>query len=222
MKSALEFFYLFYLRLFVALFNAKEERKVRNTLYSNPYFKNADTLLKKIYHRLNPYTICKQFLLQRGDSEVHTYGETPLTELASFLQKCSIGKEDHFIDLGCGRGRVALFVNSYFPCSVTAIDCVPRFINLAKSIESRTNFICQNMLDSDLSSATHIYFYALYLSDEEFHQMIKRFSLLKEGTKIITASFALEEYSDNFTTLFSQKAQFPWGKTELFLNSRLA
>jgi len=225
MRDFLEFFHLLYLRLFVFFFNTKEEIKVRRTLYKHPLFRAADAALQKSYKNLNPYTLCKQFLLQKGEKEIHTYGETPLTELASFLEKCNLVKEDHFVDLGCGRGRVAFFVDSYFPCSVTGVDCVPRFISLAistgKSLTTSPSFLCEDILSFDLTSASYIYFYALCLNDKDFDQMIERFKKLKKGTKIITVSFSLSEYSPHFKTLYSQKARFAWGKTEFFLNTLL-
>ena len=222
MKSLAEFIFLFYLRIKVALFRAREEKKVKRILHPLSSFASIDILLKKAYHRLNAYTICKEYLQEKGFSNIHAYGETPLTELFSFLKLCKVSANDHFIDLGCGRGRVAFFVHSHFNCPVTGIDCVPRFITLANQLASTLSnspsFVCKDMQTTDLSCATIIYFYALCLEEFDFSNMVRKFTTLKKGTKIITVSEDLQTYSPLFKTLASQTASFPWGKGEFFLN----
>jgi SAM-dependent methyltransferase len=225
MKCVLEFFHLFYLRIFVAIFHVKEESQVKKILHKNAYFKKVDTILKKTYKGLNPYTIAKQFAEEKNLKEIHTYGETPLTSLYSILKKCSLSKTDHFFDLGCGRGRVSFFTHAYFGCSTTGVDFTPRFIHLAKQISALLpappSFLCQDMLKIDLSTASYIYFYALFLDDIDFNRMIEKFASLQRGTRIITVSFSLEEYSPKFKVLFSEEALFAWGKTEIFLNESI-
>ncbi|MBS0626691.1 MAG: hypothetical protein JSS09_00590, partial [Verrucomicrobia bacterium] len=66
-----------YLKLF--WFNLKEEKKVRKDFYKNPLFKEADISLKQLYSGENPYKICKNFMQKLQKTQIHVYGETPLT-----------------------------------------------------------------------------------------------------------------------------------------------
>lgn len=159
-------------------------------------------------------------------NQVHVYGETPLTELYTLLIQMNLQKEDCFIDLGCGRGGNVFLVSTLFACKSIGIDVVPLFCKEAKKIAALLpqppQFVCEDMSTSDLSEGTVLYFYALCLEDDLFLSMIKKLESLKGGTKIITVSFPLSDYSKAFSVLFSKKARYPWGKTDLFVNVIIA
>lgn len=159
---------------------------------------------------------------EKGNTDVHVYGETPLTELHAFLQLCNIKKNDCFIDLGSGKGRSVLFVSSFFGCKAIGVEWVPSFCKEAQKIADTLKlpayFHCEDMLTSDFQEGTFIYFYALCLEEPLLISMIEKLSLFPKKTNIITVSFPLSDYSANFTTVFSKKVSYPWGKTELFLN----
>ncbi|MBS0626817.1 MAG: class I SAM-dependent methyltransferase, partial [Verrucomicrobia bacterium] len=128
----------------------------------------------------------------------------------------------YFIDVGCGRGRNVFFVSTFFGCKATGIDIVPLFCEKARKVASLIpnppQFVCEDMENFDLSKASLLYFYALCLDDDLLLKMIDNLSKLKPGTKVITVSFPLSDYSKAFSTLFSKEAFYPWGKTELFIN----
>ena len=203
-----------------------EELKVRRFFYKNTRFKQADLFLKQSYQEQNPYLICKNFMQSRGLKQVHVYGETPLTELYSILIQMNLKKEDCFIDLGCGRGRNVFFVSTVFNCECMGIDIVPLFCKEAKKIAASLShppqFVCEDMSQADLSEGTVLYFYALCLEENFLLSMIAKLETLQAGTKIITVSFPLSDYSKAFSLLFSKKASYPWGKTGLFVNVIIA
>lgn len=205
-------------------FNLKEEKKVRQLFYKNPLFKKVDTALKQAYRKLNPYTVCRQFMQSQKRRDVHVYGETPLSAIYQALKDCKVGPHDHFVDLGCGRGRTCLFVSSYFGCKVSGVEIVPVFCSKAEAIgkllPSPPHFFKQDMLTFNLDEATFIYFYGLCLTEEEFAEQITRLESTKKEAKVITVSFPLSDYSAFFSTLLSYQTHFPWGKTTVFVNSR--
>lgn len=218
MKSLGEALLLPFIRLKLFWFNTFEELKVQKLFYKNAFFKKADLSLKQAYYKENPYRICKSFMQKEQKAEIHVYGETPLTELYNILTKLKLKKEDCFIDLGCGRGRNVFFVSSFFNCKVIGIDIVPIFCERAQKIAFSPRFLCEDMTTSDLTEGTVLYFYATCLEEDLLLSMITKFTKLRAGTKIITVSFPLSDYSKAFSTLFSKTASYPWGKTELFVN----
>lgn len=47
---------------------------------------------------------------------------TPYMALHHFSKSYEFSKEDHLVDFGCGKGRVAIFISSMFKIPVTAIE----------------------------------------------------------------------------------------------------
>lgn len=222
MKSLGEALLLPFIHLKLLWFTLIEESKVRKLFYKNTRFKQVDLSLKRAYLGQNAYSICKHFMESCQKKQVHVYGETPLTELYAVLAKIGLKKEECFIDLGCGRGRNVFFVSTFFNCKAIGVDIVPYFFQEAQKITSSLSnppeFICEDMTTFDLEKGSLLYFYALCLEEDLLLSMITKLAALKAGTKIITVSFPLSDYSNKFCTLFSQSASYPWGKTELFVN----
>jgi hypothetical protein len=87
-------------------------------------------------------------------------------------------------------------------------------------LECKLCFSCADFLTADLSQATVIYLYGTCLKDTTIDALADRFSTLSKEVKIITVSFPLSDYSSSFVTRQSFIASFPWGKGEVYLNSR--
>ena len=223
MKSTGETFLLFFIYIKLLFFNTIEEWRIRRSFYKNPLFKKTDQALKKIYRFKNPYRISKKFMEEREERSVHTYGETPLSVFNAIFRLCDLKKEDRFLDLGAGRGRGVFFASTFFGCLAEGVDFVPDFYNKAVSItKTLTNpplFYLQDMLSFDLDHANVIYFYALCMEEPLFLSMISRLESVKKGTRVVTTSFPLSDYSEKFSLVSSQEVSYPWGKTTLYLNT---
>lgn len=192
----------------------KEERRVQNYYQAYPAFRDLDQALKKSYRFDNPYRTSRRYLEARGAPDVHLYGETPLTTLNQIGEQCHLQPTDHFLDLGCGRGRGALFIASRFGCLSTGVEQIPEFVAKARQLNApRVTFEQGDYFCADLSRATVIYLYGTCLSDKEIEHITKRFFSLKKGTKILTVSYSLGELilKNAFT------APFPWGETEVYV-----
>lgn len=218
-----EFFSLPFIYLRSLLFSRAEEKRIREYRKLYPSFREVDSELEDLYKGENPFLISKEFLLRSGKACLHSYGETPLSSWHDFLSKINLRPEDRFFDLGAGRGRVALFTAALFGCETTAIERIPIFCKRGNEAAERAflpcTFLCEDMLLSDVYSASYLYFYALWHEEESFLAMIEKLSTLPPSAKIITVSFPLSDFSDRFTTILSSPCRFPWGNTEFFLNA---
>ncbi len=214
-----------FLTLYIKLWLWAEDWKVKKQFYSQASFALTDRAFKKAYRGLNPYRICRQFLESKGVADPHAYGETPLTTLEHIVKSFGIHAGHRILELGSGRGRGSLFLNTYLGCQVTAVEWVPSF-NVIGNKLSRTlglngiTFTQQDMMDMSMDHFDYIYLFGTCLSDASIDSLIKKFIQLSQ-TKIITVSFSLEEYSNQFTVEKTIQGRFPWGKTEIYLNRRL-
>lgn len=188
-----------------------------------PFFKH-DCFLSALYLFKNPFRISKRFALSL-QKDPYTYGETPLKVFETIAVVCQIDASSTFFDLGCGRARGCFWMHDFTKCEVVGIDYVPLFIKLASLTAehfhlSSIQFRCANFFETPLDRATAIYFYAICLSEEEIKKMVDQFDYLKKGTKIVTVSFCLEEYSSNYRLLETRPAAFDWGQAELFFHEK--
>lgn len=216
-------FFLFFL---VKARQFKEELKVRRLFYKNEAFSLCDQALCRYYLVQNPYKICSSFLKQKGEKEVHLYGETPLTTLEKIAKECDLGGEDYVIELGSGIGRGVFFLSSCFGCFVHGIEWIPHFVNQANQVKEKYGcqkvlFSCEDMLKSDLTKASVIYLYGTCLKDEAILTLLSSFKKLKKGTKVITVSYPLSDYTDAFVLKKKFSAPYPWGEAEIFIQESL-
>ena len=99
----------------------------------------------------------------------------------------NLGKDDIFYHLGCGTGNSILIALEEFHVKrAIGIDSdVDKILQAQESINDLENseFICQNILESDLSDASVILF---WFSDTKIvESMLDKFMKLKNGCKII-------------------------------------
>ena len=215
-------FATFFIFFKVKWFLFKERKEVRRRF---PAFLPFELALDRVYRFHNPFHICRKYLKQKGEQCPDAYGETPLPVLAKIAEECNLSSEDTLFDLGCGRGRGALFLSHLTGCHVVGIDWIPFFIQKAQEISASTfprlltAFRCIEMQSADLSGATVIFLYGTCLSDEVINTLIGRFERLSPQIKIITVSYPLSDYSLRFKVLKQFSALFPWGEGEIYINS---
>lgn len=192
--------------------------------YKNTKFAKIDLTILFTYLFNNPYLISKQFLAERGCEDVYTYGETPLTSLEEIAKECQIERDDIVFEIGSGRGRSCFWLNSFIGCKVIGIEYIPEFVENANNIKERfkvdqVEFHKQNMIEADYRIATVIYLFGTCLEEETIRKLIHKFKQLKSGTKIITVSYPLSEYTSDsdFEIMKCFPAKFPWGTTDVYL-----
>lgn len=227
MQSIGEAFSLFSTYCRVALKKAREERYVRKRFYSNLQFKEIDTLLLSLYEKECPYRISKEFMLARKEKEIYVYGETPLSTFFTIGKKLGLSKGDFVLEMGCGRGRGAFFLASVFGCYVRSIDWIPTFIEKAQIVAKKipvqnVSFACRDMLQEEVKKATCIYLCGTCLEDSSIFSLLKLFSNLPIGAKVVTVSYSLLEYGGDVLFSLQEKfeAQYLWGKSDVFIHVR--
>ena len=173
----------------------------------------------------NPYQISKRYLKRAREKDIHTYGETPLMTFQKVAEQANICKDDIVLELGCGRGRGALFLNDFFKCQVVGVERIPHFVKIARHISDKqrvngVTFHCQNFIEADiLGKATCIYLYGTCMNDREITKLLETLKKCSKGTRIVTISYPLTDYDkdDRLSLEKSFSVSFPWGETEAYL-----
>jgi len=226
-KKMKEFFQLLGLNIIVAQRDAVEFLRVVWRYYSKMTFLRVDVSLMLKYLFCSPFRVSKRYLMSKGEKDIYTYGETPLTTMEKIAEECGIKDADVVFELGCGRGRICFWLNTFIGCQVVGIDRVPLFIANAREVKKRwhvtgVQFRHEDILNSDLDGATVLYLYGTSLSDQDITTLAKNFAQLPQGTRIITVSYALSEYvgEDDFEIMRLFPVRFPWGQTDVYLQVR--
>ncbi len=209
----------------MAIFHYFEAKKTKKLLCLYPSFEQADQQLTNAYLGRNPYAISNAFARASSqESLVDTYGETPLSTFEEMFEKGHLKSSDCFVDLGCGRGRGVFFACASRGCTSIGIDQIPTFCEKAKKIafdqKLDADFWTQDFEESDLIKGSFFYFYALCLEEEKLRFFISKLEGIKPGSKIVTVSFPLTDYSSHFSLDVSWFSRFPWGKAEVFLHTK--
>ena len=219
-----EYFDLLCINFKVKLQNFIEYSRVVLNYYSHPGFRNVDSQLLLSYAFDNPFLICKRFMAARGEEDVYTYGETPLSTLETIAHQARLKPRDVVFEFGCGRGRTCFWLHEFVGCSVVGVDIVPDFIERANNVKSKLHltgveFRTEDILETDLTGATVVYIYGVCYSDSFIEKLVDRLSTLPSGTKVITVSYALNEYRPNapFEVLNRFPAKFTWGEADVYL-----
>lgn len=224
LKTMKEFLELYFIHFKAKFRHFLDYLSVVSHYYSDPTFLKIDSYLVFSYLFNNPFSVSKRFLLQRGEKEVDTYGETPLKTLELIANECRLSVRDLVLELGCGRGRPCFWLNQFVGCSVIGVDFVPEFIQRANAVKQKfhikdVQFRLEDILSTDLTGATVIYLYGTCYSEIFIKALIKRFNELPRGTKIITVSYPLTDYTKEptFEVIKRFPARFTWGFADVYL-----
>ena len=223
-KRIFERFSLLGIYFLVLKRNLFEQLKIIFFYYSNIQFLKTDLYLLFLYLFQNPYRINQRFLKKRGESNIYTYGETPLTTLETIVNECGINYSDTVFELGSGRGRSCFWLSSFIQCKIIGCEIDPIFYHKATKVQNyfqlpELEFIFKDMYKIDFSNATVIYLYGTCLEKTEIKQLLAQFQNLKPGAKVISVSYSLIEYTseDLFTLVKTFPATFTWGTANVYL-----
>lgn len=215
------------IRLKVFLFNITDFIFNLRYYFRNLSFLKSDFLLFFFYFFRNPFRISRRFAEKEKKKEIYTYGETPIKIVEEIVHRCKLSSRDHFFELGCGRGRVCFWLASFTSCKITGIEEIPFFIFTGKKIQShlgfdKVHFRLEDFFVADLSEASVLYFYAICLEEEEIRKMVRRFSRLKRGVRVVTVSFCLADYQSTtpYTVVDFFEASFPWGVGTIYIQTK--
>ncbi len=156
------------------------------------------------------------------------YGETPCLTIKKILEEANIQPTDHFVDLGCGRGLIVLFVNLYFQIPTTGVEIIPTFIRRAEVISktlglTKIRFIKENLSWITLEQVgrgTIFYLAGTTFQEELLAKITNRLELLPVGIKLITLSDSI--ISPHFKLIKVSSYYFSWGKTEVYFHEKVS
>ncbi|MEN8133328.1 MAG: class I SAM-dependent methyltransferase [Pseudomonadota bacterium] len=89
--------------------------------------------------------------------EFHIGGRKATTHA---VEKMSLSKDQHVLDIGCGIGGAARFIAVQTGCTVTGIDLTPEYVSIAKTLtemtelDDRVNFEISSALAMPFKEAT--------------------------------------------------------------------
>jgi hypothetical protein len=166
----------------------------------NYWFTKIDLALLLDYWLESPFVISKRYLQLKFEPDIYQYGETPISTIERIAQKLAINENDHVFELGSGTGRCAFWLACFRKCRVTGIeqisqftDCTQRILDHCKPLKQKINFIKGDFLVENLSAATIIYLYGSKMSNREIESLILNLRGIKQGTRIVTVSYSLNE-----------------------------
>jgi len=220
------FFHFLQVSISVRLYNLKDYLRTVWKYYRDLKFAKLDLSLLWSYFWKSPYRMNRELHLE-------PYGETPLFTMEKIAKIAKITAADTVFEMGCGRGRCAFWLTHFTGCKTVAIEYNPFFVARAhqlklhfqkegeKSME-RLVFRLMDMKQADLQEATVIYLYGTLLSEEDIQILAKKMSQLKSGVRIVTISYALDEYLKKSERQKIQvtkefEVEFCWGKTSAYL-----
>lgn len=219
-----EYLTLIAINLAVKKRNFFEYLRILYRYYRNLSFAKIDSSLVLMYLFDNPFSISRRYLMHLSKKNEFIYGETPLTSFETIAKEARATPQDTVYDLGCGRGRICFWLRSFIGCQVVGVELVPEFMTRAKRIQRKMKiegieFRTDDFLKTDLKNATLIYLYGTCLEDETIHQLIERFKKLPSGTRIITVSYSLSDYTDEpiFEIMKRFPVRFTWGEGDIFI-----
>lgn len=223
-----EYTELLWINLGVQFRNFIEFLRVTTHYYGSYSFAKTDLFLLVTYLFQNPFTISKRFLQNRGEANVYAYGETPLTTMEQIAKECHIGRNDVVFELGSGRGRTCFWLQAFIGCKVVGIEYVPEFVERANAIKDKfqipnLEFREANLLETSYKGASVVYLYGTCLEEPEILKVIERCRALPAGTKIITVSYALNEYTRQplFEVMKRFPVRFTWGEADVYMQIKL-
>ena len=125
------------------------------------------------------------------------YEPTPYTVLQRLSGSGHIGRRDHLLDYGCGKGRVAFFMASVVGCRVTGIDHSPKLIDMAKEnrrasgLGDRVTLKCCLAEQYELRDE-NVFFFFNPFSGRVFEGVVRRLAARDAGKLILY--YPSEEY----------------------------
>ncbi|MDN3507340.1 MAG: methionine biosynthesis protein MetW [Simkaniaceae bacterium] len=176
----------------------KEWQWSRN-YYRDRRFWKIEKKMRARYRWKNPYAMARK--------EGQVYGETPLALYDEIAKRVGLEKGERFLDLGCGRGRGCYFLAHFYGCKALGIEMVAGFVKRAIAVPG-VEILQGDFLSCDLN-ADVIYLYGTCLNDEEIEVVSKNVV----GAKVVSVSEPLP----GAPVIESFEGEFPWGKTQLYI-----
>ena len=204
-------------------FSLREKIKVIRLFYKKPKFALFDLLISLYTFFQNPYRLCRKYWIEKESHQI--YGEMPLSQFAHLTKWAEIQKEDHFLELGSGLGRISFWIATQ-GIKAAGIEKIPSFSRassfLAKVVRCKNvEFFHADNREKDFSPYSFIYLYATVEKEKDLKLLFSRMRSCKKGTKVLSISAPASQYDSSFCLLKKTYVELPWGKAEVFLAKKV-
>ena len=155
---------------------------------------------------MNKFLILGAFVLlaaapARAQEEV-PFITTPDHVTLAMLQLAGVTASDHVIDLGSGDGRIVITAAKRFGASGLGVEIVPDLVQKSRDnaraagVVARTEFLAQDLFNTDLRRATVV---TMYLLPEVNLQLRPRLLALAPGTRVVSHDWDLGDWAPDRT-----------------------
>ena len=180
-------------------------------------------ILYGIYYlfRLPSLDIWLQRRLSSRPPEDFRFGETPYNTGLKLLEMAKVTKDDLFIDLGSGRGKMVFLAALAKGCQSKGIEMLPSYNILASRIAKNTKltgrvqFLNDDFLTCDLTGATVIFTACTSWSQLTRDLLLDRVEELDEGTRWL--SVGREQRHPDLELIKADRLLFSWGYENIWL-----
>lgn len=150
-----------------------------------------------------------------------TYGETPFFTLQKLLLRLPLsGSDIRFCDLGCGRGKLVLYLAMLYGWESVGVDVIATYIKHSEAVAGKygldkASFIEQDFTDVELGNFDLIYLIATCLEDATLEHMKVRFADLQRGCFVICVSRPLD--CKHLKPIICLNSAFSWGMENVYI-----
>jgi SAM-dependent methyltransferase len=144
------------------------------------------------------------------------FGDTPYATGLQILDWADVKSSDHFLDLGCGRGKMVFAAAVAKGCRTTGLDLLPFYIHKARKIADklppklqRPLFLQQDFLQAELQGITVVYIGAATLAEETRADLVLLSQTAPIGLRWITVGWEIQQ--EHLKLKSEQEFLFSWG-----------
>ncbi|HVL56803.1 MAG TPA: class I SAM-dependent methyltransferase [Burkholderiaceae bacterium] len=126
------------------------------------------------------------------------YVTTPQPVVDAMLELAAVGPHDMLLDLGSGDGRIVITAAKRFGTRGLGVEIDPKLVALARrnaereGVADKTQFVVQDLFDTDLSAATVI---TMYLLPDVNIKLRPRLQRLRPGTRIVSHDWDMGDWA---------------------------
>ena len=168
-----------------------------------------------------PYAISADFNRKEG-KDPYSYGHTHLWTVYQIFKLFPNRDGLHVLDLGAGDFQVAFFLRKIFNFSVSGIEKIPKFCEEAFKFKDKFSISNVSIIEGDYLKIEPLkadigFLFGSNLADEEIQKLISK---LGSVDLIITVSFPLSDFCNDYETIYEKKVWFLFGSASIYIQKR--
>jgi SAM-dependent methyltransferase len=142
------------------------------------------------------------------------YVSTPHEVVAEMLRLANVTRNDVVYDLGCGDGRIVIAAAQKYGARGTGVDLDPQRILEAEAnarrakVETRVNFLQQDLFETDLRDATVVTLYLLPKVNLQLRPILLRD--LRPGTRVVSHEFSMDDWQPDHSVREKDSNIYLW------------